>query len=150
MKSLRKMSELANRFEYKIKKQADEVGDSTLLTLSIRPIVNKLLEKYNPLLAAAVKKIMTANMAPGGDAIIGDKFFTDAKLQNKMWVVAPSSTVAVSGELSLNPAIQSLVKSFNAEAARAITVELNRQSTNLEGDTITKHESNVSNISAGF
>lgn len=146
MKSVDKLVKLAVQFEGKLGlvKQGEEV-DSTILTLSIRPKVNALLETYAPRFAAVMQAL------GDGDLVVGDHFFTTAKLTGGRWVVDPRATrIQVSGSQAQNPRVVAVVNAFNAAAGAQIGVELNRIKGNLQGDTITNHDSWVSKKDYAF
>jgi len=153
MKSLNKIGILADIFERKLRKNAEEVGDSSQLTLAFRPKLNDLLTESTPALKSIITKLMQAN-AEGGDIVIGDMFTTSAKkLGNGTWVVDPSSSgVSVKGELASNPKVQLFIKNFNAKANKLVAAELNRLKNNFsaEENTITGHQTTMSNVNFGF
>src|ERR1700680_3181414 len=99
MNSVDKLIKLAIQFESKLGlvKQGEEV-DSTILTLSIRPKINALLETFAPRFAAVMQAL------GDGDLVVGDHFFTSAKRTGGRWDVDPRSThVQVSGSQVQNP-----------------------------------------------
>lgn len=141
---------LAERFERKLAKYAEEVGDSGQLTLTIRPKINGLLESYKPRFLAAVGAIAKSGTPESGDLTVGDHFFTSAAKVGGKWVVKPTSHVQVAGSLADHPRVKALIDAFNAQSRSAITFELNRIAANLQGDTITDHDSWVSKVDTGY
>lgn len=150
MKYLEKITKLADGFENKIVRFAEE-ADSTMVTLSVRPVVNALLEKQRPIVQKMVQDIINSNAVASGDIKIGGNFSTNAKLQGGTWVVNPNSTgIGVSGTLATHPKISEYIKKFNGAAAQVVQKELNRVKGNLQGDTVTNHDTTVSNITFDF
>lgn len=135
MNSVNKLIKLASQFEGKLVKQAEEV-DSTILTLSIRPKINALLDAFAPRFASVMQALGE------GDLTVGEHFFTTAKLVGGRWVVDPKATyVQVSGSQAQNARVMNVVSAFNGAAQNQVLNELNRIKSNLEGDTITNHDS---------
>lgn len=134
-------------------KYAAEV-DSTNLTLTIRPILNKLL----PTLKSSIRNIIAQGQAKNpdlsGDIAAGKTFYTTAHLKGGNWVVDPSTHIVAEGSFltdpTVGPNIQKAIALFNAGAMRAIQQELNRVRSALTpagADSITNHESNLDGFS---
>lgn len=140
---------LAEKFERKLSKYAEEV-DSTILTLTIRPKINDLLESFKPRFLAVVGAIAKSGKPDSGDLAVGEHFFTSAAKVGGKWVVKPESYVQVAGSLADHPSVKALVGAFNAQARSIIQFELNRTAANLQGDTITNHDSWVNKVDTGY
>lgn len=159
MKSTFKIIKLAERFEQKLVKIADEV-DSTIVTLSVRPIVNPIINGAKKALDDKVMQIAKSGKIESGDIKIGEHFYTTAKLvggAHGKWVVDPSNTkVAAVGSLASEPAIIALLKGINAACIPLIQNSLNRQNATIQGDgnvlydMITNHDSSCTFIESGF
>lgn len=148
--SIMNLIKLAKKFELKLK-HAAEVGDSTQLHLAIQPKINTLLPQLREAMKNAILQSQSKNPELSGDLLVGKSFFTTARLQGGNWIVDPNGT-KINAEGSffndplVGPALQRAVRQFNNKAATIVNAELNRLKSNLQGDTITNHETAVSSF----
>jgi len=156
MKSLKKIGELADRFECKLQAYATSEVDSTMVTLYVRPIVNDAIGKAN--IPAKLNSILTsaANKGLSGDVIIGGQYFiTNARKVGGRWVIDPNTTsfpLVITGDLTNDAGIKSqfvnIVNSLKSSIISSLNTKFNQS--NLEGDTITDHKTEVSDFNGGI
>lgn len=172
MKSYKELNRLADLFEYKLKKYAEEMGDSTLLTMSFRPAANAVIEaNANKVLAPVQSLVMkkmqaaaNANTSISGNIVVGGKMFTSAKKAGGKWVVTkielahPITGFIVkdkTGQEVTDPeivvAVERATQNFVLLLIPALSNELNRMAANMDpaADTITRHESDVNSKEFG-
>jgi hypothetical protein len=145
----------ATKFELEVMAQLAE-ADSTLVTLTVRPIINNLMDKMkvsdklNNILTVASNKNLTGNVAIGGSS-----FITNAKKVGNKWVIDPvtsSFPYSIDGELAndqgVNKQVQMLVNSLKNTIITTLNNEFNR--VNIPGDIITDHSTSVDEKSGGI
>jgi hypothetical protein len=167
MKSLDKLNKLADRFEYKLRKNAAGSVDSTDITLAVRPKSNPVIDANAPTLlkngpgVVMMKKATAAlNAEPSvelhGNAKLGGTIFVSATKAGGKWQIT-SLTVggSVDGDFTndkdvlaaMEKAKQALVKAL----APALTAEFNRLAPNWgDADKIDNVEVSVNEKSLGI
>lgn len=159
MKSYIILSHLADKFELKLKKYAQssimEV-DSTNVTLSVRPVVNKVLTNYNfailvqNIIQNIVNKASDMNKILHGDLKI-DTFITNASLGKTGWKIDPmTSGMKATGSLLndnlTSSSLKTLLNKINIVIINDLNKEFNRVASNWSGNKITDHETMINEV----
>lgn len=156
--SIKKLSNVADRIELNLMKRAQAAGevDSTMVTLSVRPVINNTLRTINlgKLLQNAIQKASDAAFAAGKEvsgSLSISEFICNATSSGGKWTVNPATSgLRVSGTLLQGAAgrdIKSVIAKANAAIIANVNKELNRMSANLPGTTLTNHSTDVDEIS---
>ena len=143
MKSLDKLNKLADIFEPKINKYAEE-SDSTMVTLMARPVINNVISAEAP-------KLMMSIIGPvlqkkgSGRAVVGGRFITNAVMRGGVWKVDPSSKLVspASGDAEIDAAIAKVNNILTAKIVKLLEAEFNKKKQSITGDTITNHETDT-------
>jgi hypothetical protein len=152
MKSLKKMADLADKFERKLRKFAGSV-DSTDVTLAVRPKSNPIIDANAPkLLSAGPGAVMVkkAQSAPDdkelhGGADLGGTIFVSGKKNAGKWQVT-NLTIggSVTGDKDVEAALLKAKTSLLALLKPALEAEFNRLAANWgDADTIDNVEVSV-------
>jgi hypothetical protein len=151
MKQTERLMKLADKFEQKLQKYANEVA-SEMITLTIRPVINgvivsqgvqqQLVKIFNKAAEADAKK----NVELSGYLQVGEQFITNAQKTGGKWAINRETTkIHTEGDLIEHPIVKPLwnqmMTSFYSAVYPAMEAALNK--VQLEGDTVTNHEVNV-------
>jgi hypothetical protein len=142
----------ADRFHVLVRSASAE-ADSTMVTLAVRPAVNKALAKiqFNAKISKVVQdlanKMANANKELHGNLKV-DGVVTNAEAAGGKWKA--QAQLKASGSLlddpSSGPAIKSFITQVNAAVSTAVATELNRLAANLAGDKITANEVEIDTV----
>lgn len=139
----------ATRFSYLVAQIAE--ADSSIITISVRPTVNNLLNnmKFSNLVQQAMQNAVNKNPDIHGDLKISS-FVTNATLSNKGWMIDPGkSGLKLQGTLSNQQPIRDLVAKANQMIFKTLSGELDRltKGGGLTGNKITDHDTDISEVS---
>lgn len=136
-----RINKLADRFEEKLKKYAQDAGtvevDDSQISQMARVVVNNILENQNiqKLLESMLKEIINSdykkNVTTEGWLQVGDTFTTNADRVNNKWVINKNKTfIHTEGELRNHPAIKStwdkMMSNFYAAVFPALEIEFSK------------------------
>lgn len=114
MKAHENIIKLANKFEKKLQKYAEEVDSSTISTFIVGT-VSSAIAKYNlqTKLANALVAKRDSEWKKGneisGDVTIGEGGTITAKKSDSSWVLDPTTGLQVSGSLLENPLMKPII-----------------------------------------
>jgi hypothetical protein len=140
----------ATNFFYLVAQQVGE-ADSSVVTLSTRPTVNKVLTnmQFNNLVQKVVQDVVNKNPDIHGNLAISS-FITNATLSNGNWVIDPTTSgLKVEGNLYNQVSVKNLIAKTNQAIFKTLAEELNRltKGGSLIGNKITNHDTNINEVS---
>jgi hypothetical protein len=147
MKSLKKISELADRFEIKLKKLAGEVGDTGKLSQTALPVVEAAIKtKGAELLKSTVLPVLLKSGLTGDVVLGGGNFTWSAVKQGGKWKVTAAKININYGPYANNAAVVAAGTSVTNKLVSMIAPVIAKKLDMLDmggglgdGDVITNH-----------